>query len=148
MSLPTINPTDASRLHDGGATLIDIRESDEHAREKIPGARNLPLSKLDEADLAAHHKPIIFHCRSGACTQANAPRRAAKLDAACEAFVVDGGLDAWRKAGLPVAIDRRQPIELQRKVQIGPEVLPSLARCSAFWCRPGSSPCRLSSVLD
>jgi len=30
-----------------------------------------------------------------------------------------GGLDAWRKAGLPVANDRRQPLELQRQVQIG-----------------------------
>ena len=119
MSLPTINPTDARRLFDQGATLIDIREADEHAREKIPGARNLPLSKLDEADLAAHQKPIIFHCKSGARTQANAPRLAEKLDAACEAFVVGGGLDAWRKAGLPVATDRRQPIELQRQVQIG-----------------------------
>ncbi|ULL01666.1 rhodanese family protein [Bradyrhizobium sp. I71] len=119
MSLPTITPTDAGRLLDKGATLIDIREADEHAREKIPGARNLPLSKLDDADLAAHHKPIIFHCKSGARTQANAPRLAVKLDPACEAFVVDGGLDAWRKAGLPVATDRRQPIELQRQVQMG-----------------------------
>ncbi len=77
MSLPTINPTDARRLLDQGATLIDIREADEHAREKIPGAQNLPLSKLDEADLAAHQKPIIFHCKSGAHTQANTPRLAA-----------------------------------------------------------------------
>jgi len=30
-----------------------------------------------------------------------------------------GGLDAWRTAGLPVATDRRQPLELQRQVQIG-----------------------------
>jgi len=26
--------------------------------------------------------------------------------------------DAWKKAGLPVAVDRRHPIELQRQVQI------------------------------
>jgi len=119
MSLPTINPTDARRLLDEGTTLIDIREADEHAREIIPGARNLPLSKLDEADVGGHRKPIIFHCKSGARTQANAPRLVATLDAACEAFVVDGGLDAWRKAGLPVVTDRRLPVELQRQVQIG-----------------------------
>ncbi len=110
MSLPTINPTDARRLLDEGTTLVDIREADEHAREIIPGARNLPLSKLDEADVGGHRKPIIFHCKSGARTQANAPRLAAKLDAACESFVVDGGLDAWRKAGAgrdrPTAADR------------------------------------------
>ncbi|WP_262047483.1 rhodanese-like domain-containing protein [Bradyrhizobium sp. Bra78] len=104
MSLPTINPADARNLIDSGAILIDIREVDEHAREKIPGARNLPLSTLDEADLAAHQgKQVIFHCKRGARTQANASRLASKLDGACEAFIVEGGLDAWRKAGLPLA---------------------------------------------
>ena len=120
MSLPSIKPTDARGLLDNGAILIDLREADEHAREKIIGARNLPLSTLDEADLVAHRgKPLIFHCKSGARTQANAPRLAMKLDGICEAFIVEGGLEAWRKAGLPVATDRRQPIELQRQVQIG-----------------------------
>ena len=64
-------------------------------------------------------KPVIFHCKSGARTQTNAPRLARKLGDACEAFIVEGGLDAWRKAGLPVVTDRRQPLELQRQVQIG-----------------------------
>ncbi|MBB4369964.1 rhodanese-related sulfurtransferase [Bradyrhizobium sp. cir1] len=120
MSLSLINPTDARRLLGNGAVLIDIREADEHAREKILGARNLPLSKLGEADLAADPgTPIIFHCKSGARTQANGSRLAAKLDGTCDAFIIGGGLDAWRKAGLPVATDRRQPLELQRQVQIG-----------------------------
>ena len=120
MSLPAIKPADARRLLDSGALLIDIREVDEHAREKIPGARHLPLSKLDEIDLAVHQgKPVIFHCKSGARTQTNAPRLARKLGDACEAFIVEGGLDAWRKAGLPVVTDRREPLELQRQVQIG-----------------------------
>lgn len=120
MSLPAIKPAEARRLLDDGALLIDIREADGHAREKIPGARHLPLSKLDEADLAVHQgRPVIFHCKSGARTLANAPRLAAKLGETCEAFIVEGGLDAWRKAGLPVVSDRRQPLELQRQVQIG-----------------------------
>lgn len=89
--------------------------------KKIPGARHMPLSKLDEMDLALHQgNPLIFHCKSGARTQANTARLAGKLnDDSCEAFVVEGGLDAWRKAGLPVVVDRRQPLELQRQVQIG-----------------------------
>jgi rhodanese-related sulfurtransferase len=120
MSLPTIKPAEARRLLDGGAVLIDIREADEHAREKIPGARPMPLSKLDEIDLGADAgKPVVFHCKSGARTLANAPRLAAKLGDGCEAFIIEGGLEAWRKAGLPVATDRRQPLELQRQVQIG-----------------------------
>jgi len=120
MSLPKISPIDAKRLLDQGAILVDIREADEHAREKVTGAHHLPLSKLDEADLALHAgKPIIFHCKSGARTMGNAPRLAKKVSGACEAFIIDGGLDAWKKAGLPIVADRRQPIELQRQVQIG-----------------------------
>lgn len=120
MSLPTIKPSDARRLLDGGAVLIDIREADEHAREKIPGARHMALSKLDEMDIAIREgQTVIFHCKSGARTLANAPRLAGKLGRSCEVFVVEGGIDAWRKAGLPVVTDRRQPLELQRQVQIG-----------------------------
>ena len=95
MSIPTIKPAEARRLLDSGALLIDIREADEHAREKIPGARHLPLSKLDEAHLAVHQvKPVIFHCKSGARTQANAPRLAGKLGETCEAFVGAGLITA------------------------------------------------------
>jgi len=117
MSLPTIKPAEARDLLDRGAILVDIREADEHARERIPGARNLPLSKLDEADFAAQGKTVIFHCKSGARTQANASRLAAKLGA-CEALIVEGGLDAWAAAGLPLRADSKQPIELMRQVQI------------------------------
>ena len=119
MSLPTISPDRAKRLLDQGAILVDIREADEHAREKIAGSTLLPLSKLDEADLAVHEgRPVLFHCKSGARTLANSPRLAGKLDAGCDAYIVEGGLDAWKKAGLPVVADRRQPLELQRQVQI------------------------------
>jgi Inner membrane protein YgaP-like, transmembrane domain/Rhodanese-like domain len=85
--------------------------------ERIAGARHLPLSKLDETNFALHGgRPAIFHCRSGARTLADSARLAARFG---EAYVVEGGLDAWRKAGLPVVTDRSQPIELQRQVQIG-----------------------------
>lgn len=117
--LNTITPDEAARLlREDGATLVDVREADEHARERIPGARNLPLSRLEEAELAVHQgKPVLFHCRSGARTAGNADRLAAKAGL-CEAYVVEGGLDAWKRAGLPVAEDRRQPLELMRQVQI------------------------------
>jgi hypothetical protein len=48
---------------------------------------------------------------AGACD-----RLAARVSG--EAFVLDGGLDAWAKAGLPVAEDRKAPMEINRQVQI------------------------------
>lgn len=116
--LKTITPEQAAQMLREGATLVDVREADEHARERIPGARNLPLSKLEQAELALHEgRPVLFHCRSGARTAGKAAQLGAKAGA-CEAYVLEGGLDAWKRAGLPVALDRRQPLELMRQVQI------------------------------
>lgn len=120
MPLATIAPGEAKQLLDHGAILIDIGEADEHAREKIAEARHLPLSKLDAEELTVPgRRPVLFHCWSGARTLVNAPRLAGKLGAGCEAYIVAGGLDAWKQAGLAVVTDSRRPIELQRQVQIG-----------------------------
>lgn len=115
MTIASITPAEAQRLIAAGATLVDIRDPDEHAREHIPGAINLPVAQLDRLD--AGGGAVIFHCRSGARTQANAARLlAAAAGAPCT--MIDGGIDAWRRAGLPVAVDRRQPLEIMRQVQL------------------------------
>ena len=117
--LKKISPARAAELIAAGAALVDIREADEHAREHIPGARHHALSSIDTANPAREGDDVlIFHCRSGARTRANAPQ----LNAAaghCEAYVLEGGLEAWKKAGLPVRLDRTQPIDIMRQVQIG-----------------------------
>lgn len=116
--LQTITPDQAAQLLREGATLVDVREPDEHARERIPAARNLPLSRLGQAAPALPAgRPVLFHCRSGARTAGQAAQLAAAAGG-CEAYIVEGGLDAWKRAGLPVALDRRQPLELMRQVQI------------------------------
>jgi rhodanese-related sulfurtransferase len=117
--MKTISPTRAAELVRRGAVLIDIREADEHARERIPGARHHPLSRVDkETPVRDGDNVIVYHCRSGARTRANAERLAAAAPA-CDTYVLDGGLDAWKKAGFPVTLDRRQPIDIIRQVQIG-----------------------------
>jgi rhodanese-related sulfurtransferase len=116
--LKTISPSDAAGLVRQGAVLVDIRETDEHARERIPGARHAPLSRIDsETPVRPSDDVVVFHCRTGARTAGNAGRLAAAAEG-CQAFVLEGGLDAWKKAGLPVTVDPRQPIELMRQVQI------------------------------
>lgn len=118
MSLPIIDVARARALIDQGAVLVDIREADEHARERVPGARHNPLSRLAPVDAPAG-AAVIFHCRSGARTAANAGRLA---DAAgCDAYLLEGGIDAWKRAGQPLATPPRsvrQPIEIMRQVQI------------------------------
>ena len=115
-TLKTIAPAEVAEQMKNGAVLIDVREADEHARERIAGARLHPLSRLDGPPLSAPGV-VIFHCRSGGRTGANAARLAAAVPG-CETYVLEGGIEGWKAAGLPVAQDRSQPIEIVRQVQI------------------------------
>ncbi|MFN4283185.1 MAG: rhodanese family protein [Alphaproteobacteria bacterium] len=114
--LRSITPQRAAELLGGGALLVDIREADEHARERIAAARHHPASRFDPAAFAADGGCVIFHCHSGARTAAHAARLAQAP--AREAYILEGGLDAWKRAGLPVVLDKGRPIEIQRQVQI------------------------------
>jgi len=118
MPLQTLSPqTVQALLERGAATLIDIRQPDEHAREHIARARCIPMEQLSAAALAPQDGgAIVFHCRSGQRTRMHAD--ALRACAGGEAYVLEGGLDGWKQAGLPVQRDASRPLELQRQVQI------------------------------
>lgn len=115
-ALTPIKPLDLKRRLDAGeAILIDIREADEHAREHILGARLAPLSSLDAHDFDRDRgKAAVFHCKSGMRTQTNAAQLLARGFA--EAGFLEGGIEAWKAAGLPVHANRKAPIEIMRQV--------------------------------
>ena len=117
-TLTPLAPADvAARISAGHALLIDIREPDEFARRHVPGAVSLPLSRFDLKPLPVlPGTAVIFTCKTGVRTGANAARLAAPV--AGDAFVLAGGVDAWAAAGLTVAEDRRAPLEMVRQVQI------------------------------
>ena len=117
MPLPRISPSDAKLLIDNGALLVDIRELEEFARERIPGAKNHPLTNLREGTISASAPAVVFHCKSGNRTLLNAGLLA-KASKDVDAFVIDGGIEAWKAAGLPIDKDSHHPIELNRQVQI------------------------------
>lgn len=105
------------RLDAGEALVIDVRETDEHRREHILGARLAPISAIDAHDFDRDHdKTAIFHCRSGMRTQANAAKLLAK--GFRDAFYLEGGLEAWKAAGLSVHTNAHAPLEIMRQVQI------------------------------
>jgi rhodanese-related sulfurtransferase len=117
-TLAAITPQDAAaRIRAGSVTLIDIREPDEHAREHIAGAVSVPLSALQKSHLSlATHGDIIFHCKSGMRTSSNCARLAQQVEG--PAFMLAGGLEAWKRAGLAVTTKAGAPIEVMRQVQI------------------------------
>ncbi len=106
-----------SWLDEDKAVVIDIRESDEYAREHIPGSRLVPLSGFDSADFAHDHDKVgVFHCSSGNRTCEAASRILST--GFNEVYQLEGGLQAWRKAGFAVNLNRKAPISIMRQVQI------------------------------
>lgn len=135
--MPTpITPAKAREMMAQGALLVDIREADEHARERIDSARNIPLSRLERPDVG-DASAVIYHCRAGNRTSTNKARLAQAAD--CPAYVLAGGLDAWRAAGLPVTVDRRQPLELMRQVQLAAGALILMGVLLGFLVAPAFS---------
>ena len=119
--MTTLTPIDAQalarRLKAGELTLIDIREPDEFAREHINGAVSLPLSRLEAGPVALRGvTPVAFTCRTGMRTNSRCARLAAQVGE--PAFVHEGGLAGWKKAGLATTADRKAPIDIMRQVQI------------------------------
>lgn len=85
------------------AVVVDVRDAAAYAEGHLPQARHLALADLPaKATQVAKNKstPVLLVCQTG--------QRAAKAEAAlkeagyAEVYVLDGGLDGWRKAGMPV----------------------------------------------
>lgn len=115
-SLTSLSPAEVSaRIKAGKALLVDIREPDEVARERIAGSVPAPLSLFEEAHLDLRPgREVVFMCRTGNRTGSNCVRLADRIPG--EAFVLDGGLDAWKAEGLPTIA--KTPLELMRQVQM------------------------------
>lgn len=126
----------AHRLKDRRATLVDIREPDEAARERIAQAVTAPLSAFETAHLELQPgRDVIFMCRTGNRTGANCDRLAARF--ADTAYVLDGGLEAWKAAGLPTVVNRKAPLELMRQVQMAAGGLILLGAALGVTVHPG-----------
>jgi rhodanese-related sulfurtransferase len=98
-----IGPSEAIRLMNGGAVLVDLRAANQFKDGHIAGARNLPADQL-AADpkaigkLAA--KTVVLYCGDGATTAA-AQRTLERADVK-DVFSLRGGLAAWSQENLPV----------------------------------------------
>ena len=82
------------------AILIDVRTPEEIAVDRIENSRNIVYDDSFETKLAdVEQKPVFVYCAAG--------KRSAKAahilrDKGYNVFELDGGLNAWKAAGLPV----------------------------------------------
>lgn len=88
-------------IADGTILLVDVREPNEVAAERIPGSVIYPLSRFDPAGLPdPEGKRLVFSCRSGQRSQ----RAAAAAQGAGLPYEehMRGGIIGWRQAGFDI----------------------------------------------
>ncbi|MDO4794750.1 MAG: rhodanese-like domain-containing protein [Brachymonas sp.] len=85
------------------AVLVDVRASQEFADGRAVQAKNIPLAELKEklpTSIKNKKLPVLFICNSGA-QSIKAVKLAQELGYE-NAHAVAGGMEAWKKANMPV----------------------------------------------
>lgn len=82
-----------------GVPLVDVREADEFAAGRVPGAINLPLSTLGEQVQALPADPFDVICQVGG---RSARVVTALTELGYDATNVEGGFSEWLAAGYSV----------------------------------------------
>lgn len=96
------------------AVLIDVRETDEFAVSRIPGAIRISPNADPESIASAigdlSGKTLIFYCSVGyrSSKLASAAQPVLKLQGVSEILNLRGGVFAWHNAQLPLANDQTQ----------------------------------------
>ncbi len=120
----TIAAAELQGLRESGAApvLLDVRSAIEFESERIEGARNVPLDTLEaRLEEIPDGADLIVVCRTGirATIAAESLARVGR-----RARVLDGGMMAWRRAGLPVREGRKRlPVDRQVQLIAGSMVL-------------------------
>jgi rhodanese-related sulfurtransferase len=108
MPITQVQPAEVrAALARGEILLLDVREVNEYALERISGALLYPLSTFDPKAVPAMGRKLVIQCAAGARSM----RAAQALVAAGHAEVanLEGGLNAWKAAGLPVITQGDKP---------------------------------------
>lgn len=107
-AIPTINAEQLKAMLEDGAelALIDVREQDPFSREHLLFACCIPLSRMELIidDLVPRRSVRTLVMDGGDANEDRAARAAERLAALgySDLAILQGGLDAWRKAGFEV----------------------------------------------
>jgi rhodanese-related sulfurtransferase len=95
-----ITVQEADEMIKGGATIIDVREPFEYQAGHVPGASLIPVNSVyARREELPKDKDLIFVCAVGQRSALAAEMAAAA--GLTRLFNLEGGTDAWIKAGMP-----------------------------------------------
>lgn len=104
-----MTPEELARRRDE-VQVVDVRWSNEWEAGHIEGAVHIPVDEIDERlDDIDRSRPVVAVCLSGSRSADAAETLAA---AGWEAENLDGGMEAWADAGLPLVRDGGEPGEV------------------------------------
>lgn len=135
---PVLGPTDVADLarEPTALRLLDVRTPGEYETVHIRGAYNVPLDTLGEhaREIRANvADPIVLVCQSGQrARKAEEALKAAGLD---NLHVLDGGVNGWLAAGLPVVRGSKK-LSLERQVRIAAGGLAALGGLLGAFVNP------------
>ena len=135
LSPNSIPPTHlASRLQQGlPSRILDVRSAAEFQTAHLAASSLQPINTLNPADWKPGDAPLFVLCQSGG----RATRAAQMLcEAGVACSVVEGGLDAWMHAGLPVVRGASKVLPLMRQVQLVIGFFTALGAALALWVDP------------
>ncbi|MBX6392242.1 MAG: rhodanese-like domain-containing protein [Burkholderiales bacterium] len=83
--------------------MLDVRTAEQYAQGHLPRARNIPAKELPERLNEIErlkNKPLIVAAETDAA--ATGAARLLKSKGFTEVLILEGGIEAWRKAELPL----------------------------------------------
>lgn len=103
-SAVNVSPTEAVLLMNRTKTLVlDVRDAEEFATGHIQGAKNIPLSELENRVKEIEKfksKTVLVHCQKG--MRSNSACKMLSGHAFTELHQLGGGLDKWIEAKMPL----------------------------------------------
>jgi rhodanese-related sulfurtransferase len=114
--LINVEATEAVKLINNDAVVVDLRSVDAYAKGHIVSARSIPLDELDGrlSHLEdAKSKPIVAVCDNGiTSTKAVNTLRTAGFESV---YGLKGGMSGWSQAGLPVVTGKKTKAKKPKK---------------------------------
>ncbi len=139
--MATISPLSLKTLHDRepGIHVFDVRTPAEFQELRVPFAKLVPLEALKPREVVAQAgigdaDTIYLSCKTGA--RAGMAAEKFLKEGFNNVCVVEGGVEGWEAAGLPV-IRGRRVISLERQVRIAAGSLVVLGLTLGYFVHPG-----------
>jgi rhodanese-related sulfurtransferase len=124
---------------EAGTVMVDVREADEHARERIVGSRLIPLSSLTAKEIQElGARRVLLHCRGGRRSLDAATRCAGLASGGVQVLSVAGGIEAWKKAGLGTQTNASRPrMSVMQQTQLTIGVMVATGTALGYLVHPG-----------